>query len=169
MKPLQAAVLAESGNVAKAEEVLRALKKDVEEKSKSQMHDYLAAVGSVELAKGNSKSAMTYLEKAKQQTQLPWFEVRYLLVQAYLESGKLAEAVAECEKLLLRYDEYRVSYAIWAVKAYYLMGLAYEKSGWNEKAVEEYEEFLDIWKNADPGIPEVADARQRLARLKGRV
>jgi len=168
MRPLQASVLAEAGKVAKADEVLRALKKDIEEKSKSQMHDYLAAAGGVELAKGNSKAAVTYLEKAMQQTEVPYFEARYLLVHAYLESGKLAEAVAECEKLLLRYDEERASLAVWAVKAYYLLGLAYEKSGWNEKAVQKYQEFLEIWKNADPGIPEVLDARQRLARLKSR-
>ncbi len=70
------------------------------------------------------------------------------------------------EKTLLRYDEKRPTYSIWAVKAYYLLGLAYEKSGWNNKAVAEYEEFLDIWKNADPGIPEVTDAKERLRKLK---
>jgi hypothetical protein len=54
------------------------------------------------------------------------------------------------------------------VKVHYFLGLAYEQSGWTKKAVEHYEEFLDIWKDADPGITEIEDARQRLARLKGR-
>jgi hypothetical protein len=44
--------------------------------------------------------------------------------------------------------------------------LAYEQSGWNTKAIEQYEEFLDIWKDADPGIAEIEDARQRLVGLK---
>ena len=52
------------------------------------------------------------------------------------------------------------------MKAHYLLGVAYEKSGWNKKAIEQYEEFLEIWKDADPGIPEVEDAKERLANLK---
>jgi hypothetical protein len=42
----------------------------------------------------------------------------------------------------------------------------YERKGWKGKAIEHYEKFLDFWKDAEPGIDEVEDAKKRLAGLK---
>ena len=41
---------------------------------------------------------------------------------------------------------------------------------YNKKAnaIEHHENFLTLWKDADPGFQEVTDARERVAGLQGR-
>jgi len=39
--------------------------------------------------------------------------------------------------------------------------------GWKGKAIHHYQKFLELWKDADPGIAEVEDAEKRVAGLKG--
>jgi len=158
-------LLAKSGKIAEADEIARALKKDIEEKNPTLMYSYWWTLSGIEEVKGDTNMALSYLERAYKESPTPSFDLRCDLAEIYLNKGRLDEAVAQLEKALSRYDDDRV-WSSNAVKAYYLLGLAYEKSGWNKKAIEKYEEFLDIWKNADPGIPEVADAKERLTKLK---
>jgi len=160
-------LLAKSGRIAEAEELARALKKDLAGKDSTQMAPYWWTLGEIALVKGDTNMALSYLERAYKDSPTPSFDLRCHLAEIYLKTGRLDEAVSELEKALSRYDDDRV-WSYRAVKAYYLLGLAYEKSGWNKKAIQQYEEFLDIWKNADPGIPEVADAKERLKKLKSR-
>ena len=159
-------ILARSGNITEAEEVARTMKREIEEKDQSQMHSYWLAFGYIEQAKGNKTTALSYLERAAKEVSSPPFFLRFLLAKTYLELGRLGDAVAVLENALSRYGGSRMMSTIWAVKAHYLLGLAYEKSGWNNKAIEQYEEFLEIWKDADPGIPEVEDAKERLEKLR---
>ncbi|MCJ7459357.1 MAG: FlgO family outer membrane protein [candidate division Zixibacteria bacterium] len=168
LRPYLVDILVASGNIAKAEEVARTLKKRIEEKGPALMFFYWNASGSIELAKGNKTAAVDYYKKAYKEANTTYFWLRYLLAKAYLESGNLSDAVSVLEKALLRYDDIRAGETLKGVMAYYLLGLAYDKSGWTDKAIEKYEEFLDILRNADPGIPEVADAKERLQRLKGK-
>ena len=41
---------------------------------------------------------------------------------------------------------------------HYRLAKLYEDKAWTGKAIEHYEKFLDFWKDADPGFPEVDDA-----------
>ena len=53
------------------------------------------------------------------------------------------------------------------VKAHYWLGVAYEQQGDREKAMKEYQTFLNIWKAVDFDSPERMDAKDRLSKLTG--
>jgi cytochrome c-type biogenesis protein CcmH/NrfG len=48
-----------------------------------------------------------------------------------------------------------------------MLGKIHEQKGDKAKAVVNYQKFLELWKNADPGLPEVEDAAKRMEVLKG--
>ena len=52
----------------------------------------------------------------------------------------------------------------WAKKHYKLARL-YERTNQDDKARESYSRFLELWHGADDDIPEILDARIRLAAL----
>jgi hypothetical protein len=47
-----------------------------------------------------------------------------------------------------------------------MLGKIYEQKDYKGKAIEHYEEFLDLWKDADSGVAEVNDSMERLAGLQ---
>ncbi len=115
---------------------------------------------------GRHEEAIEAFQASKVKRRLPRLGYRYYVAQAYLELGNPEEAVEHLEAMLKRYNEqWGVSPTIVAKGRYYL-GVAYEQSGWNKKAIIEYQKFLELWKGADPGLIEVDDAKQRLAELQ---
>ena len=159
-------ILSMTGNISKAQEVAVGLRRDIGPNDQTSMQAYWRAVGAIELAKGNPSSAAAHLEKGVAGLAANYKPWRILLAQAYLESDRLGDAVGVLERQISVYAE---SWnPILARNAHYFLGLAYEKSGWREKAIQQYQQYLEILKDADPGIAEVEDARARLARLKGR-
>jgi len=72
------------------------------------------------------------------------------------------------EKIIKRYEVNRAYLATVGVLTHFYLGQAYEAAGRTEDAIEQYETFLDIWKNADPDISFLDEARDRLTQLKGK-
>ena len=171
-RQIYAPLLAENGQFAEAERIAEELRQDLEGATgRYTMESYWHALGCIEFWRGNYERSIGFLTRVTALTdplKSNHFRGRYWLARAYLEAARLAEAVSEFEKLLSGYAaDSHGWYVIWAVETNYYLGIAYERSGWNDKAIEQYETFLDIWKNADPGIESIEDAKARLARLKG--
>jgi tetratricopeptide (TPR) repeat protein len=94
----------------------------------------------------------------------PWLP-EDVLARAYARRGDVAEAIAEYERLMVPDPNQRGRRMIHP-KYHYRLATLYEAAGSDLRAEQEYERFLAIWKHADPGKPEVIDARQRLSALK---
>jgi len=135
-------------------------------------HHYFLA-GMIEREAGRYASAVDYLNKAI--ALLPaesWYSVTPSkpiffdgLAAVYFKSGDLGRAKEEyrrIQSLALVRLEYGDIYAA----SFYWLGKIAEKEGKKAEAVENYRKFLDLWKDADPGLPEVEDAAKRLAALK---
>ncbi|MBD3413670.1 MAG: protein kinase, partial [Candidatus Aminicenantes bacterium] len=87
------------------------------------------------------------------------------LASAYYESGDLKRAREEYEKILT-FNMGKLYMGDIYARSLYWLGRIYEEEGDADGAVEYYERFLELWKDADPGLAEVKDARERLAGLK---
>ena len=93
---------------------------------------------------------------------LPFKDV---LARAFQQNGEIDKAIAEYERLTTVGPQ-NISRAMILPLYYYRLAKLYEQKGATAKAIENYRKFLDLWKDADPGLPEVEDTRTRLAGLK---
>jgi serine/threonine protein kinase/regulator of sirC expression with transglutaminase-like and TPR domain len=87
------------------------------------------------------------------------------LALAYYRIGDLEQALKGYEKIAI-FRTGRITNGDLYAKSFYMLGKIHEEQGNTAKAIENYEKFLDLWKNADPEFPEPKDARKRLAALK---
>ena len=88
----------------------------------------------------------------------------YVLGEAHLRQHRGAEAAAEFQKIL----DHRgivLSDPIGAL-AHLQLGRAYALSGDNSKARASYQDFFTLWKDADPDIPVLKQAKAEYAKIK---
>jgi tetratricopeptide (TPR) repeat protein len=131
------------------------------------LHDHL--MGAIELARNSTPKALEYLERAVQSLPYGPFEkdawMLDTLAEAYFQAGDLRRAREQYEKIGMLTTG-RLSSGDLYARSFYHLGRIDEKLGDKAKARGNYQKFLDLWKNADPGRPEVEDARRRLTALK---
>jgi hypothetical protein len=90
-------------------------------------------------------------------------DVNYQRAQAYLAAGDAAEAVTELEKVL---DERGAGWwQVYAPLAQLGIARAYAMEGNREQSRKAYERLFTTWKDADPKIPILRQAKTEYEKL----
>jgi len=125
--------------------------------------------GRIELEKKNYPEAVDHFQKAIDLLYGSPLTLRADFIDplalAYYKSGDLEKARAEYEKISIMTSG-RLGFGTIYAKSFFMLGKIYQQQDNTTKAVENYEKFLVLWKDADPGRPELEEARRRLAGLK---
>lgn len=135
------------------------------------------ADGLLAFEQGHFDDALQYFQKALKRSLLNR-SPQYHYALSLLKTGRTKEAIDEFQRFLWRsplfnpyFDASYIPFSyysfVYSVKAHYWLGVAYKQQGEKQKAISEYEKFLQIWKDADFKSKELDDARARLTKLKG--
>lgn len=135
------------------------------------MRYYYHLMGHIYLEENNIEDAIAYFKKAI--ALLPYqYDPAGDGHAAYYDSLALAfyraedyESARKWYEKIFNLTSGRIYDGDIYAKSFFMMGKIYERKGWKGKAIESYRKFLDLWKDADPFISEVEDAKLRLIVL----
>jgi len=119
--------------------------------------------GEVELAGSRPAHATEILEVASRLFPDP--TIMESLANAYWKLGNREEAARNYQKLVETPRLGAESQEDW-ILAHYQLGRIYQQAGDDTQARQYYEKLLAIWKDGDPDLPAVVDARKQLVRLR---
>ncbi len=157
----------EMGSLEEAQKTAGELKQLIEQGvNRKAMRLYHHLMGRIELEKGNISGAIEYFKEAISFLSSGPLTHRAdfiaSLALAYIEAGDLEKARQEYERIATLTSG-RIAFGYTYTRSFYMLGKIHEQQGNTAKAIENYEKFLYLWKDADPGITEVEDAKKRLA------
>ena len=134
---------------------------------RKRMRSYFSLRGQIELQKNNRAEAIKHFEKAVSLDPAPEISKDPMLLDflgsAYFTNKDVEKARKVYEKITSQLRS-KWSGDIYA-KGFYMLGRIAEQQGDKARARQNYGRFLELWKDADPGLPEVEDAKKRLAAL----
>ncbi len=159
-----ALALALAGDTAKAQSLIQEL---VEKYPKDLLVNqlWLPEIRAVlELRNDNAQGALDLLEQTRRFEPAAVFVPQTLRIMAYLKLGKAAEASAEARKIFEHRGEGSLS-MLWPL-AYLYVARASAMQGDMNLARKSYQDFFALWKEADPDIPILIEARKEFEKLK---
>ncbi len=163
-----ALVLARLGDSAEATKLADKLDSDFPESTIVQFNFLPAIRAALQLENGNPRNAVDVLRAAEPyelgMVGIGALQPVYLRGEAYLATSNGTAAAAEFQRILDHPGVVK-TYLI-GVLAQLQLGRAFAKSGDKIKAEKVYQDFLSLWKDADPDIPILKQAKAEYAKLQ---
>jgi eukaryotic-like serine/threonine-protein kinase len=171
VKMLSALALARSGDTARAKAMVEELEKADPSNTVLKLYWLPTIKAVIDLNSNNSAQALESLEAAApyelgtpQQFQVGTMYPVYVRGLVYLQARNGAAAAAEFQKIV-DHGGLVINFPLGAL-AHLQLGRAYALSGDSAKARSAYEGFFALWKDADPDIPVLKEAKAEFEKLK---
>jgi DNA-binding winged helix-turn-helix (wHTH) protein/tetratricopeptide (TPR) repeat protein len=155
-----AMALGEAGNVTEAEALAAKLDQQFPEDTYQQKIGLPMDRSIIERERGNAVKAVALLVPV---TQYPNGAVSYQRAQAYLAAGEYGEAVADFKTVISHRGW--PQWEIYSPLAQLGLARAYAKQGDRDLSRKAYDDFFTTWKDADPGIPILVQAKAEYKKL----
>jgi serine/threonine protein kinase/tetratricopeptide (TPR) repeat protein len=170
VKVAAALTLARTGDAPRAKAAVEELEKTYPTATLIKYYWLPVINGSIEVARNNSSQALVDLEPATPYELgdagafINYVYPAYVRGQAYLLARQGAAATAEFQKLL----DYRgvVTNFVTGALVHLQIGRAYAMTGDTAKAKAAYQDFFALWKDADPDVPILKQAKAEYAKLQ---
>jgi tetratricopeptide (TPR) repeat protein len=147
------------------------LKQLIEEtENKKHMRHYYHLMGMIALENNQANKSIEDFTKAVSLLPSEVYDLQdqsfYIdsLASAYYKTGNIEEA----EKHYVRIVSLTwglVQYGDIYARSFYWLGKIFQEKGLANEAIEHYKKFLSLWRDADSGHEETADAKEQLAVL----
>jgi DNA-binding winged helix-turn-helix (wHTH) protein/tetratricopeptide (TPR) repeat protein len=168
-----AMVLARVGDFSRANALADELQKTHPQDTLVQFYSLPAIRAAAELSRGNAAKAEDFTERTRPYelaapstppTDLRSLYPSYVRGQAYLAMHRGNDAAVEFQRIL-DHRGLNANSPLGAL-AHLQIGRAYAMSGDPAKARAAYQDFLTLWKDADPDIPTLKQAKAEYAKLQ---
>jgi tetratricopeptide (TPR) repeat protein len=122
----------------------------------------------IAMAEGRYAAAIEPMRTADKRFEVnPYFAVNFI-GQAFDLSNQPDSAIVYFEQYLGRPEPTLFEAGFWLAGTHKRLGELYDAKGNKAKAIEHFEKFVDLWKNADPELqPKVREVQDKLKRLRG--
>jgi tetratricopeptide (TPR) repeat protein len=157
-------LLARDGKIQKTERILKEISARINKGNRSDTAAFNILKGEILLAKGNRAEALDLI-----QTGVNFRKDGYTLeslAHYYYNTGDLDLAISNYKEIIEKLNSLGWEAQEYWIQAHYNLGKIYEKKGDYQLAMKYYQDFINIWKDADDDLPELIDAKSRLTKLQ---